>query len=381
MDPKVTAQQTLDGISEEIVGLSHQIHAQPELAFQEHRACEWVTEQLTRSGFSVETGVAGLPTALVATAGSGDLVLGVCAEYDALPDVGHACGHNIIAASAVAAGRALAPLVDELGITVKVFGTPAEERGGGKILMMREGVFDGVHATMMIHPAPIEQAMPTTLAVSHLEISYAGRTAHASSAPEKGLNAGDALTVAQVGIGLLRQHLDESSQVHGIITHGGEAPNIVPGSTKARYLVRSSSLAELEKLQPRVEDCFKAGALASGTEVTVEPEYDTYSEFEHDTAMAALYQANAESLGREFPQLDEPLRIGSTDMANVSLTRPTIHPMVGIDCGDAVNHQPEFTAWCATPSADKATVDGGLAMAWTGIDIALDPQQRARLLG
>ena len=381
MDPKAAAQHTLDGISEEVVGLSHQIHADPELAFEEHRARERVAEQLTRSGFSVETGVAGLPTALVGTAGSGELVLGVCAEYDALPDVGHACGHNIIAASAVAAGRVLAPLADELGITVKVFGTPAEERGGGKILMMREGVFDGVHAAMMIHPAPIEQVMPTTLAVSHLEISYTGRTAHASSAPEKGLNAGDALTVAQVGIGLLRQHLDENSQVHGIITHGGEAPNIIPGSAKARYPVRAGSLAELEKLQPRVEDCFEAGALASGTEVTVEPEYDAYSEFEHDTAMAALYRANAESLGRQFPELDEPLRIGSTDMANVSLTRPTIHPMVGIDCGDAVNHQPEFTEWCATPSADKATLDGGLAMAWTGIDIALDPDQRARLLG
>lgn len=381
MDPKTAARRTLDGISEDVVGLSHQIHANPELAFQEHQACQWVTEQLTRGGFSVETGVAGLPTALVATAGSGDLVLGVYAEYDALPDVGHACGHNIIAAAAVAAGRVLAPLADELGITVKVFGTPAEERGGGKILMMRQGVFDGVHAAMMIHPAPIEQATPSTLAVSHLEISYTGRTAHASSAPEKGLNAGDALTVAQVGIGLLRQHLDDDAQVHGIITHGGEAPNIIPGSTKARYLVRARSLAELEKLRPRVEDCFKAGALASGTEVIVEPEYDQYSEFDHDTAIAALYQANAETLGREFPELDEPVGIGSTDMANVSLTRPTIHPMVGIDCGDAVNHQPEFTEWCATPSADKATLDGGLAMAWTGIDIALDPEQRARLLG
>ena len=380
MDPKTAARHTLDGISDEVVGLSHQIHANPELAFQEHQACQRVTEQLTRGGFSVETGVAGLPTALVATAGSGDLVLGVYAEYDALPDVGHACGHNIIAAAAVAAGRVLAPLADELGITVKVFGTPAEERGGGKILMMRQGVFDGVHAAMMIHPAPIEQATPSTLAVSHLEISYEGRTAHASSAPEKGLNAGDALTVAQVGIGLLRQHLDDDAQVHGIVTHGGEAPNIIPGSTKARYLVRARSLAELEKLQPRVEDCFKAGALASGTDVTVEPEYDQYSEFDHDTAIAALYQANAETLGREFPQLDEPVQIGSTDMANVSLTRPTIHPMVGIDCGDAVNHQPEFTEWCATPSADKAALEGGLAMAWTGIDIALDTQQRARLL-
>ncbi|HZR48238.1 MAG TPA: M20 family metallopeptidase [Streptosporangiaceae bacterium] len=379
MDVKEAVARHLERIEPDAIALSHRIHGQPELGFAEHSASQWVTEALSRAGFSVTTGVAGLPTALAATTGSGDLTIGLFAEYDALPEIGHACGHNIIAAAAVTAGRLLAPLADDLGITVKVFGTPAEEGGGGKILMLDRGVFDGVHAAMMVHPAPEEQLTARTLAVAHLRVRYTGKTAHASAAPERGVNAADAFTVAQVAIGLLRQHIDPASRIHGVITRGGEAPNVVPGLTEGRFYVRSATLADLADLQRRVELCFEAGALATGCELSIEPESPPYSEFDSDGELETFYRANAETLGRRFP-LEASTGPGSTDMANVSLAMPAIHPSIGLDCGAAVNHQPEFAAWCAEPTGDRAVLDAALAMAWTVIDVATSEDQRRRLL-
>jgi amidohydrolase len=227
MDLKEAASRHLEEISAQAIALSHSIHARPELGFAEHEASRAVAEVLDGSGFAVDQGAGGLPTALAATCGSGELTIGLFAEYDALPQMGHACGHNIIAAAAVTAARLLAPMATDL--TVKVFGTPAEEAGGGKILMLDRGVFDGVHAAMMVHPSPADQVRASTLAVAHLGISYTGRTAHAGAAPEQGVNAADAFTVAQVAIGLLRQHLSHDARIHGIVTRGGEAPNVVPG--------------------------------------------------------------------------------------------------------------------------------------------------------
>jgi amidohydrolase len=379
MELKDAAQRRLEDISPDAIALSHRIHAHPELGFAEHKASSWVAETLTGAGFEVQAGAAGLPTALVASAGSGELTIGLFAEYDALPDVGHACGHNIIAASAVTAARLLAPLADQLGVTVKLFGTPAEEGGGGKILMLDSGVFDGVHAAMMVHPAPGDRVTARTLAVAHLAVSYTGKTAHAGMAPEKGRNAADAFTVAQVAIGLLRQHITPTQRIHGIVTRGGEAPNIVPGETSGRFYVRADTLADLEGLRQRVERCFEAGALATGCELSISLESPPYSEFDSDMAMESFYRDNSGKLGRGSG--DEQRSFGgSTDMANVSLAIPTIHPMIGIECGDAVNHQAEFAAWCAEPTGDKALLDGALAMAWTVIDLASSQDQRQRLL-
>lgn len=378
-DLKETAARHLERIRPEALALSHRIHSRPELAFAEHNASRWVAEALSGAGFAVQAGPADLPTALAASAGTGELTVGLFAEYDALPEIGHACGHNIIAAAAVTAGQLLAPLAGQLGITVKVFGTPAEEAGGGKILMLDRGVFDGVHAAMMVHPSPYDRARATTLAVADLKVSYTGKTAHASSAPEKGINAADAFTIAQVAIGLLRQHISASSRIHGIITRGGEAPNVVPGKTEGLFYIRAKTLEELAELRPRVERCFEAGALATGCELDIELEGPPYSEFDSDQAMEAYYQANAETLGRSFSGADRS-RAGSTDMANVSLVIPTIHPSIGLDCGTAGNHQPEFAAWCAEPTGDQAVLDGALALAWTVIDIATSSQQRQRLL-
>lgn len=382
LDFKDASRRTQESISEDMIALSHRIHGYPELGFQEERAAEWVSEALSSAGFTVRAGVADLPTALEATIGSGELVLALCAEYDALPEIGHACGHNVIASAAVTAALALAPLVDELGITLKVFGTPAEEAGGGKILMIDAGVFDGVHAAMMVHPSPREDVEMRALAVSHMIVEYVGKTAHASSAPEKGINAGDAQAIAQVSIGLLRQQLPSNCQVHGIVTKGGEAPNVIPGRTEAHYYVRSTTLEDLQAVRPMIDRCFQAGAIATGAELNITEFSPPYSEFRTDMSMAALYKRNAEALGRTFPAIDESSRPmgGSTDMANVSLKIPAIHPMLGIDCGDSVNHQPEFAAHCAEPSADRALLDGGLSMAWTMIDLATMADERARLV-
>ena len=328
---------------------------------------------------TVERGICELPTALSATAGSGDFVVAICAEYDALPGIGHACGHNVIASAAVGAALALAPLADDLGITVRLLGTPAEEGGGGKVLMMERGGFDGVNAALMVHPAPGELDRMPCLAVEHYDVVYRGKEAHASAFPERGINAADALTVAQVAIGLLRQHAEEKDQVHGIVTVGGAAPNIVPALTRAKYYVRARDLARLEKWSPRVKACFEAGAVATGASLEIVPQGPAYSEFHTDEEMAARYVANAESLGRRFPAPGGRTMSGSTDMGNVSLAIPSIHPMLGLDCLPAVNHQPEFTAAAASPEADRAVTDGATAMAWTVCDLATDSTQRARL--
>ena len=374
------ARRTVDAAADSLVELSHRVHSHPETAFEEELSSRWVAEALSEGGFDVETGVADLPTAFVATAGSGPFTIGICAEYDALPGIGHACGHNVIAAAAVGAGLALAPLADELGITVKVLGTPAEEGGGGKILMLERGAFTGVHAAMMVHPAPLEQQQMHCLAVAHIDVHFHGKEAHASAFPEQGINAADALTISQVAVGLLRQHFRGRDQVHGIVTKGGDAPNIVPAHASAKYYIRSDTLADLDRLRPRVMRCFEAGALATGARMEVEQMSPPYSEFIADAGMSEVYRRNAEEIGRRFPAAIG-MGGGSTDMANISLALPTIHPMLGIDSLPAVNHQPEFAAACIRPAADKAVRDGALAMALTVADLATDESERARLVG
>ncbi len=297
--------------------------------------------------------------------------------------MGHACGHNIIAASAVGAGLALAAVADEIGLQVRILGTPAEEGGGGKIFMLERGAFDDVHAAMMVHPWPTERMTGACLAVAHFDVHFTGKEAHASAAPWEGVNALDAMTIAQVSLGLLRQQLPPGDQVHGVITRGGGAANVIPAAVTGRFMARSRTIEGLSVLEPRVRACFEAGALASGCTVRYEKLAPNYSHMEADPGLVAAYRVNAESLGRTFEadDADTPLPTFSTDMANVSLAVPTIHPLIGIATGGAVNHQHEFAAACITPSADAAVRDGALALAWTAIDAATDPALRDRLLG
>ena len=384
MDAKSAAREQFESAHDALVELSHRIHAHPELGFEEEQSSAWLCESLADGGFEVEKGVCDLPTAFRATAGSGPLHIGICAEYDSLPGIGHACGHNIIAASAVGAALAAAKVADEVGLTVTVIGTPAEEVGNasGKILLLERGGFNGIHAAMMVHPAPFDMLRAKIISASMFEVFYTGKESHASAFPELGVNAADSLTVAQTALGLLRQHIRSSDRIHGIVTNGGTAPNVVPAHTSAKYIIRSETLDQLKELRPKVHRCFEAGALATGSKLEIMGGDKPYAEMLHDDTMATFYLKNSEALGRPFPNLGEweTRPSGSTDMGNVSLAMPSIHPMVGINSLPAVNHQPEFTAHCITADADKALVDGALAMAWTCIDLATDPDARTRLL-
>jgi amidohydrolase len=373
--------ERLEGARDELIDLSHRIHANPELGYEEEKAAAWLTAYLDDAGFAVTKGVCDIPTAFIARAGSGPLHIAICAEYDCLPAVGHACGHNIIAAMGVGAGIAVAKVADELGLTVSVFGTPAEEGGGGKIRMLDGGAFEGVHAAMMVHPAPLDVVELPIIAADHFDVHYTGKEAHASASPELGINAADAITIAQTAIGLLRQHIRQTDRIHGIVTKGGDAANIVPAHTTAHFMVRAKTLDDLHEIREKVNRCFEAGALATGASVEFVDSGTPYAQMHHDPAMAAIYKRNAEEAGRTFLDLGPFIDRGaaSTDMGNVSLAIPSIHPAIGIDSLPAVNHQPEFAAHCVSAPADKAVFDGSLAMAWTAVDIATDEDQRVRL--
>jgi amidohydrolase len=375
---KDQARARITAAADQLVELSHRIHAHPETAWQEHRAAGWLTDALDGLGYAVTRGACQLPTAFTASIGTGELHIGICAEYDALPGLGHACGHNIIAAAATG----LAGLADQLGLTITVLGTPAEEGGGGKILMLDRGAFDGLHAVMMIHPGPADAARAEPFAVDHQHVSYRGTTAHAAAYPELGVNAADAFTIAQVAIGLLRQQLPASVRVHGIVTRAGHAPNAIPDHAEGRWYVRAASLAELDRIEPRVRACFEAGALATGCELTIKPESPRYAEFRNGGQLLDLFLANASDLGRPFTGRGAGARMNraSTDMGNISLRLPAIHPYLGIDSLPAVNHQPEFAAHCAGPAADRADLDGAIALAATVIDAATRDNVRDRLL-
>ena len=383
-DAKEAARAAVDAARDELTALSRRIHANPELGYEEEQASGWLEETLDAAGFAVEPGICGLPTAFRATKGSGPLHIVVCAEYDALPGIGHACGHNIIAASAAGAGIGAAAVADDAGLTVTVMGTPAEEvlRSGGKIRLLEGGAFEGVHAAMMTHPAPWDVAVWPIVAASFFEVHYEGKAAHASGFPEQGVNAADALTIAQTSIGLLRQHIRSTDRVHGIVTDGGDAFNIIPAHASADYAVRAVTLDDLTEVYEKVMRCFEAGALATGARLSVIGGDRPFAHLEHDLEMASAYQRNAERLGRRFPAPGEssPATPVSTDMGNVSLALPSIHPAIGIDSLPAVNHQPEFAAACATPAADQALYDGAVAMAWTMLDMAETPALRERLL-
>lgn len=367
-DPKTVAAQEIAIRREQLVVLSERIHANPELGWQEHRASGWVEEILSGAGFTVERPYLGFDTALRASLGTGPHTVGLCAEYDALPGLGHACGHNLISAMSVGAALALAAVADEVGLTVVLYGTPAEEGLGGKCELLERGAFRELDLALMAHPAPQDDPEPAALAVSHSHISYRGKAAHAAGAPEQGINAADAFTIAQTAIGLLRQHLPSTVRVHGVVTNAGEAPNAIAEHTEGRWYVRAETLDELRRTEERVWKCFEAGALATGCTLEITPESRPYSEMRTDQRTLGLYRANLEQLGRVIPAGPGTMSRASTDFANVSQIVDAIHPYIGIDSWPAVNHQKEFAAACVGPIAEQALIDGATALAWTAID-------------
>jgi len=325
--------------------------------------------------------VAGLPTAFVASYGTGDLVVGICAEYDALPEIGHACGHNIIAASAVGAALGLAEVADELGLTVKVLGTPAEEHCGGKVLMLEAGCFDDLTVSLMVHPAATDVApsAATSQGVARFAATFTGTPSHAAAAPHLGVNAADAAVVAQVAIGLLRQQLPSTARVAAFVSEGGQVTNIIPERVVVDFEVREFDVAAQHRLVERVRRCFEAGALATGCSLTIEPTEPAYAPLRQDPRLGEPFTAALSALGRDV-HADTALAGGSTDMGNVSQYLPAIHPMVGIAGSEHSPHTHGFAADAITPAADQTVIDAALAMAGAVVAVAQNPAVRADLL-
>ncbi len=370
--------------AESLLALSRRIHANPEVAWEEYLSSAMVADTMATAGFTVETNYLGLDTAVRATYGSGPLSIAVLAEYDALPGLGHACGHNIIAASSVGAAIAAAQVADELGLTITLLGTPAEEGEGGKIEMLERGAFAGIHAAVMSHPGPVDVAAARPFAVTHFDVRYTGKAAHAAAYPEDGVNAGDAFTIAQVAIGLLRQQLSNDVRVHGLVTRAGEAPNVIPEVTEGRWYVRGTTVEQMDEAYARIKRCFEAGALATGCEMEIAHSGTPYVDFTTDNDLLAKYVANAEGLGRTFSDGDTGLgrmSRASTDMGNVSQVIPSIHPYIGIASAPAVNHQHAFAAAAISAAADRALLDAATGLALTIADAAADTTTRNRLLG
>ena len=368
----------VDALAPELLAVSREIHASPELAFHETRAAALLVGTARDHGLTVETESYGLPTAFEATFGPDSGVenpnVAVLAEYDALPGIGHACGHNLIATSALGATLALASVRNGLPGRVTLLGTPAEEKGGGKELMARNGAFDNVDAAMMMHPAGINLATMASICVAEVDVVYHGRSAHASAMPHKGRNALDGLLLAYQAISNLRQHIRHSERIHGIVTDGGQAPNIVPDRAAGEFYVRAKDADDLEALKPRVRACFEAGARASGCEVEMNWGAVDYLDLNTNWPLAAAFQANAESLGRQFDSAEERNRsgAGSTDMGNVSHRVPSIHPMLAAAPRDVVIHNPEFAKYAGAEMGDRAALDGAKALAMTAFDYLAD---------
>ncbi|WP_200330292.1 M20 family metallopeptidase [Leucobacter sp. L43] len=361
-------------IDDDLIALSNRLHGDPELGWQEHRSSAAVAAVLAFHGFAVEQPYLGLETAFRATLGdpeSAGFTVGFLAEYDALPGLGHACGHNLIAAMSAGGAIALAAVADELGIAVEVIGTPAEEGGGGKIELLERGAFTELDLALMAHPAPVDVAEARPFAVAHWHVQFDGVAAHAAAYPERGVNANDAFIIAQTAIALLRQQLPSGVRVHGVQTRGGEAPNAIPERTEGRWYVRAETMEQLLALESRVLRCFEAGALASGAKLTVTPESKRYAEMRTDAEALAVYRANAVALGRDFdvPPEAATMNRASTDMGNVSAVVDAIHPYIGVG-GAASNHQPAFADACVGPIAEQTLRDGATALAWTALDVA-----------
>lgn len=348
-----------------LLEISHRIHGHPELLFAETFAAD-----LLASALGTEAGVYGLDTAFEARCGSRGPTVAVICEYDALPGVGHACGHNVIAAAGLGAGLAAAAVAEEAGGRLVVLGTPAEEGGGGKVLMADRGAFEGVDAALMVHPAGADLTEADVIAIATWRVEYFGRGAHAAAAPERGLNALDAAVLGYNAVAALRQHIAPTDLIHGVFTKAGEKPNIVPDHTVAEWYVRSATIESLQPLKQRVRACLEGGAAAAGCEIEITPTCPEYSDLRTNRALIDLYRANSHALGRPLAEPGPGRRVvASTDMGNVSHLVPSIHPMIALAPPEVPLHSADFAGWAVSERGDLAVLDGAKAMAMTAIDL------------
>jgi len=362
----------VDAQRQELIQLSLKIHDNPELGLQEKKAASWLISYLQRNGFQIKEHIAGLPTAFQARYGQGSPRLALLAEYDALPQVGHACGHNIIAASAVGAGVASKLAIDRFGGSIIVMGAPAEENLGAKIDMVKAGIFDEIDVAMMTHPDVLNLLTIAALACASVEVEFFGRPAHAAAQPYEGINALEALILSFNSINSLRQHIKEEARIHGIITDGGDAPNIVPAHSAAEFLIRAMDNNYIDELKEKVLNCFKGAALATGARLEYKWGDRVYAPMKNNMALAQLFKRNLESLGRHV-ELSKPFGFGSTDMGNVIQVVPSIHPMVAIASREVLIHSPEFASAAASEAGHKGLLDAATAMSMTVVDIMGQP--------
>ena len=364
----------IDAQRHQLSELSLKIHANPELGFHEVKATAWLTQYLEENGFSIERGICELPTAFRGSYGQGKPTIAILAEYDALPGLGHACGHNLIAACAVGAAVASKLAVDQLGGSILVIGTPAEEGGGGKVILADRGVFNNVDMAMMVHPGVYNVATTRALANQSLEVEFFGKAAHAAARPEAGINALEAMLNSFAAINSLRQHIKDKARIHGIITDGGEAANIVPAHSAGSFLVRAEDNTYLDELKERVLNCFIGAATASGARLEYRWGKTRYAPMRNNLTLARLFRQNMQSLGRRVQLFNPSSAFGSTDMGNVSQLVPGIHPTVAIAPKDVLGHSPQFAEAAASEAGIRGLVDAAKALAMTAVDLVANPE-------
>lgn len=362
----------IDCIKDELVALSHLIHRHPETSFEERKAAAWLSEKLESNGFQVEKGLGGLETAFRAVLpqrAQQKPVVALLAEYDALPELGHACGHNIIATASVGAAIGLTEVISHLKGTIQVIGTPAEESGCGKKILVEKGIFSGVDAAMMVHPSNRTLVARGSLASQLVEVKFYGKAAHAAAYPENGINALDGVIETFNNINALRQHLPSDVRIHGIITHGGTRTNIVPDFAAARFQVRTADDEYLDQLLQKVENCARAAALATGATVEFVLSNSLYQAMRPNRALAELFAANLRHLGEKLDEPPQTGTMGSTDMGNVSQAVPAIHPYIAICPKEVVAHSPQFAEAAISDRADRALITAAKALAMTAVDL------------
>ena len=360
----------VDAIADILLEASHAIHKKPELNFEEHFAHETLTGILEDQGLSPQRGAYDLETAFEASVGDEGVCVAVLCEYDALPDIGHACGHNIIGTAGLGAGIAASKVAERLGGTLRILGTPAEEGGGGKVFMADRGAFDSVDAAMMVHPAAGDLVKMNTIAIQRLHVAYEGLAAHAAASPHRGHNALDAAVLGYQNIAALRQHIRPDERIHGIFLESGSKPNIVPEYSSMEWYVRSKNARSLEPLKKRVLSCLEAGAMATSCTMTHDWIEPFYADMIDNETISTLYSANATRVGRSLMEPDNESKVvGSTDMGNVSYIVPSIHPMIGVAPPGVPIHTPDFAHFSRSESGDKAVIDGAKIMAMTVVDL------------
>lgn len=374
---KTRACNLIDANADELVRVSHEIHAHPEQNYEEVFASELLTRAANDLGVPVELGAFDCATGFSGDVGTGPAVC-IMSEYDALPEIGHGCGHNIIAAAGLGAAIALASIAKDSGGRVRYMGTPAEEGGGGKILMARNGALNGIDLAMMVHPADADLATIDAIALQQLLVEYSGQESHAAAAPHLGRNALDAAVLGYMAVATLRQHIMPTERVHGIFLKSGDKPNIVPSEASTEWYVRSDDVTTLAALKPRVLAALESGAHACGCSVTHDWIGAAYADMVTNNTMGTMYAHNALRLGRTVtdPRQGGHRVVGSTDMGNVSHLVPSIHPMIASAPSGTSIHTRQFAQFSRSPMADKAVVDGAKAMAMTAIDYWTSPERQ-----